>query len=175
MSEVTTSRFSRSTTNNSKNLKSSLASFQINLTKLDFIDKENPKNEYEDYILTKKEKNINLNKLEILKNRINNLKQQEQKNIRQIELIQEKEEKMKKIINIKKENKKIVDEYKKKEQEKFLLIKKKIQEDRQIQINNLNNTLNKRKENLYKKVKMLKNNKNEIKNKINKNNNTVLN
>ena len=90
MSEVTTSRFSRSTTNNSKNLKSSLASFQINLTKLDFIDKENPKNEYEDYILTKKEKNINLNKLEILKNRINNLKQQEQKNIRQIELIQEK-------------------------------------------------------------------------------------
>lgn len=175
MSEVTSSRFSRSTTNNSKNKKNSITTLQINLTKQDFIDKDNPKDEYEDYIATKKEKNTNLNKIEILKNRINNLKQQEQKNIRQIELLQEKEEKMKKIINIKKENKKIVDEYKKKEQEKFILIKKKIQEDRQLQIENLNYSLMKRKENLNKKAKMLKNNKNEIKSQINKNNNTVLN
>ena len=64
---------------------------------------------------------------------------------------------------------------KKKEHDKFILMKKKIQEDRQMQINNLNNSLMKRKENLYKKAKLVKNNKNEIKNKINRNNNTVLN
>jgi hypothetical protein len=91
----------------------------------EFVDNERPKEEYEDYITVKKEKNLNLNKLEILKNRINNLKQQENKNIQQIKSLQEKEEKMKKIIKAKKENKKMIDDLKKKELDKFLLIKKK--------------------------------------------------
>ena len=170
-----TSKLSRSTTNNSKTKKNSITSLHMNLKKNDFIEIDNPKDEYEEFISTKKEKNINLNKIQILKNRINNLKQQEQKNIRQIEILKEKEEKMKKIIKEKKENKKIIEDNKKKEHDKFILMKKKIQEDRQMQINNLNNSLMKRKENLYKKAKLVKNNKNEIKNKINKNNNTVLN
>ena len=144
------------------------------LIKNDFIDIADQKDEYEEFISTKKEKNINLNKIQVLKNRINNLKQQEQKNIRQIEILKEKEEKMKKIIKEKKENKKIIEINKKKEHDKFILMKKKIQEDRQIQINNLNNSLMKRKEDLNKKAKLVKNNKNEIKNQINKNNGTVL-
>ena len=163
MSEVS-SRLSRSTTTNSKNKK---------VIKKE-IDSENPINEYEDFILTKKEKNTNLNKIEILKNRINNLKQQEQKNIRQIEMLQEKEEKMKKIINEKKENKKKLENFKKKEYHNYMLIKKKIQENRQIEINNLNNSLMRRRETLNKKVQKLKKDKNEIKKKINTNNNTVL-
>ena len=175
MSEMTSSRFSRSTTNNSKYKKNSITSSQIKLIENESIEKNEPKDEYEDYIITKKEKSLNMNKIEILKNRINNLKQQEQKNIRQIEILQEKEEKMKKIINAKKENKKMIDNYKKKEQDKFNLIRKKIQEDRLIQINNLNNSLLKRREDLNKKKQVLKKNKNEIKNKINRNNNNILN
>lgn len=167
------SRLSQSTTNNSINKRHSKVSSQI-LTN-EFKDDDNSKDYYEDFILTKKEKNINLNKIYILKNRINNLKQQEKKNIRQIEILQEKEEKMKKIINEKNENKKKIEEHKKKEKERFILMKKKIQEERQIQINNLNNSLIKRKEDLNKKINILKKDKKDIKNKINNNNNTVLN
>lgn len=174
MSEVTSSKLSRSTTNNSKNKKVSITSLQYNFIKND-IDKETPKDEYENFILTKKEKSINLNKIEILKNRINNLKQQEQKNIRQIEILQEKEEKMKKIINAKKENKKKLENFKKKEHDNYMLIKKRIQENRQIEIMNLNNSLMRRRETLNKKVLNLKKDKNEIKKKINTNNNAMLN
>ena len=174
MSEITSSRFTISTSNNSKYKKNSITSSKIKLIGNEFIEKKEPKDEYEDYIEVKKEKNINLNKLELLKNRINNLKQQEQKNIRQIEVLQEKEEKMKKIINAKKENKKIINDYKKKEQDKFNLIRKKIQENRKIQMNNLNNSLLKRRENLNEKIQILKKNKNSIKNKINRNNNNLL-
>ena len=174
MSEITSSRFSISTSNNSKYKKNSITSSKIKLIGNEFIEKKEPKDEYEDYIEVKKEKNINLNKLELLKNRINNLKQQEQKNIRQIEVLQEKEEKMKKIINAKKENKKIINDYKKKEQDKFNLIRKKIQENRKIQMNNLNNSLLKRRENLNEKIQILKKNKNSIKTKINTNNNNLL-
>ena len=174
MSEVTSSKLSRSTTNNSKNKKVSITSLQYNFIKND-IDKEAPKDEYENFILTKKEKSINLNKIEILKNRINNLKQQEQKNIRQIEILQEKEEKMKKIINAKKENKKKLENFKKKEHDNYMLIKKRIQENRQIEIMNLNNSLMRRRETLNKKVLNLKKDKNEIKKKINTNNNAMLN
>jgi len=39
----------------------------------------NPKDEYQNYVYIKKEKNINLTKLELLKNRINNLKQRSKK------------------------------------------------------------------------------------------------
>ena len=81
---------------------------------------------------------------------------------------------MKKIINAKKENKKIINDYKKKEQDKFNLIRKKIQENRQIQMNNLNNSLLKRRENLNEKIQILKKNKNSIKTKINTNNNNLL-
>lgn len=175
MSDLTSSMFSRSTTNTSKNKKNSINSSHFHFITKEFVENEKPKEEYEDYILVKKEKNLNLNKLEILKNRINNLKQQENKNIQQIKSLQEKEEKMKKIIKAKKENKKMIDDLKKKELDKFLLIKKKIQEDRQIQINNLNNSLLKRNEMLNKKAQMIKQNKNEIKNKINKNNKSTLN
>ena len=175
MSDLTSSMFSRSTTNTSKNKKNSINSSHFHFITKEFVENEKPKEEYEDYILVKKEKNLNLNKLEILKNRINNLKQQENKNIQQIKSLQEKEEKMKKIIKAKKENKKMIDDLKKKELDKFLLIKKKIQEDRQTQINNLNNTLLRRKEMLNQKAKMVKQTKNEIKNKINKNNYSTLN
>ena len=175
MSDIASSRLSQSTTNNSMIKRHSQNSSQNNIITNLFTENDNPKNEYEDYILTKREKNNNLNKIQILRNRINNLKQQEQKNIRQIEILQEKEEKMKKIKNEKKDNKKKYEEYKKTEKEKFILIKKKIQEERQNQIDNLNNSLLKRKENLIKKKQILKQNKNEIKNKINKNNNTILN
>ena len=114
MSEITSSRFSRSTTNNSKNKKNSITSSHINFIAKEFVENDNHKEEYDEYILTKKERNINLNKLETLKNRINNLKQQEMKNIQQIKSLQDKEEKMKKIIKAKKENKKMIDEHKKK-------------------------------------------------------------
>ena len=175
MSEITSSRFSQSTSNNSKNKKPSISLSRINCTSNMFPEKDEIKGEYEDYIITKKEKNLNINKIELLKNRINNLKQQELKNIREIEVLQQREEKMKKIKNYKKENKKMIEDYRKKEQEKFILIKKKIQEERQAQINNLNNSLLRKTENLNKKIQKLKNSKNEIKNKIFKNNNTVLN
>lgn len=175
MSDLASSRLSQSTTNKSITKRHSKTSSQSNILTNEFIEYDNRRSEYENYVITKKEKNINLNKLEILKNRINNLKQQEQKNIRQIEMLQEKEEKMKKIINEKKENKKKLEDFKKKENERFFLIKKKIQEDRHNQINSLNNSILKRKEDLNKKIINLKRNKNEIKNKINKNNNTALN
>ena len=171
MSEITSSRFSQSTENNSKNKKYSLASSQLN-----FIPKEfNPKDEYKDYVYIKKEKNINLTKLELLKNRINNLKQQEQKSIKQIALLQEKEEKKKKIIKLKNENKKLLEQHKKKEMDRFMLIKRKIQEVRQSQINNMNNSVMRRNEKLNKKVIKIKKNKNDIKNRINCNNNAILN
>ena len=106
MSGFASSRISQSTTNNSMIKRHSQNSSPNNIITNLFTENDNTKNEYEDYILTKREKNNNLNKIEILRNRINNLKQQEQKNIRQIEILQEKEEKMKKIKNQKKENKK---------------------------------------------------------------------
>ena len=171
MSEITSSRFSQSTENNSKNKKYSIASSQLNFIPNEF----NPKDEYQNYMHIKKEKNINLTKLELLKNRINNLKQQEQKSIRQIALLQEKEEKKKKIIKLKNENKKLVEQHKKKEQDRFMLIKKKIQEVRQSQINNMNNSVMRRNENLNKKIIKIKKNKNDIKNRINRNNNIILN
>ena len=171
MSEITSSRFSQSTENNSKNKKYSIASSQLN-----FIPKEfNPKDEYQNYMHIKKEKNINLTKLELLKNRINNLKQQEQKSMRQIALLQEKEEKKKNIIKLKNENKKMVEQHRKKEFDRFMLIKKKIQEVRQAEINNMNNSVLKRMENLNKKAIKIKKSKNEIKNRINRNNNIILN
>ena len=104
MSDLASSRLSQSTTNKSITKRHSKTSSQSNILTNEFIEYDNRRSEYENYVITKKEKNINLNKLEILRNRINNLKQQEQKNIRQIEMLQEKEEKMKKIINEKKEN-----------------------------------------------------------------------
>ena len=171
MSEITSTRFSQSTENNSKNKKYSIASSQLN-----FIPKEfNPKDEYQNYMYIKKEKNINLTKLELLKNRINNLKQQEQKSIKQIALLQEKEEKKKKIIKLKNENKKLIEQHKKKEHDRFMLIKKKIQEVRQSQIINMNNSAMRRNENLNKKAIKIKKNKNDIKNRINQNNNIILN
>ena len=171
MSEITSSRFSQSTENNSKNKKYSIASSQLNYIPNEF----NPKDEYQDYLYIKKEKNINLTKLELLKNRINNLKQQEQKSIKQIALLQEKEEKKKKIIKLKNENKKLLEQHKKKEMDRFMLIKRKIQEVRQSQINNLNNSVMRRNENLNKKAIKIRKNKNDIKNKINRNNNAILN
>ena len=171
MSEITSSRFSQSTENNSKNKKYSIASSQLNYIPNEF----NPKDEYQDYIYIKKEKNLNLTKLELLKNRINNLKQQEQKSIKQIALLQEKEEKKKKIIKLKNENKKLLEQHKKKEMDRFMLIKRKIQEVRQSQINNLNNSVMRRNENLNKKAIKIRKNKNDIKNRINRNNNAILN
>lgn len=171
MSEITSSRFSQSTENNSKNKKYSIASSQLNYIPNEF----NPKDEYQDYLYIKKEKNINLTKLELLKNRINNLKQQEQKSIKQIALLQEKEEKKKKIIKLKNENKKLLEQHKKKEMDRFMLIKRKIQEVRQSQINNLNNSVMRRNENLNKKAIKIRKNKNDIKNRINRNNNAILN
>jgi len=56
MSEITSSRFSQST-----------------------AKEFNPKDEYQNYVYIKKEKNINLTKLELLKNRINDLKQRSKK------------------------------------------------------------------------------------------------
>jgi len=171
MSEITSSRFSQSTENNSKNKKYSIASSQLNYIPNEF----NPKDEYQDYIYIKKEKNLNLTKLELLKNRINNLKQQEQKSIKQIALLQEKEEKKKKIIKLKNENKKLLEQHKKKEMDKFMLIKRKIQEVRQSQINNMNNSVMRRNENLNKKAIKIRKNKNDIKNRIIRNNNAILN
>jgi len=171
MSEITSSRFSQSTENNSKNKKYSIASSQLNYIPNEF----NPKDEYQDYLYIKKEKNINLTKLELLKNRINNLKQQEQKSIKQIALLQEKEEKKKKIIKLKNENKKLLEQHKKKEMDIFMLIKRKIQEVRQSQINNMNNSVMRRNENLNKKAIKIRKNKNDIKNRINRNNNAILN
>jgi len=171
MSEITSSRFSQSTENNSKNKKYSIASSQLNYIPNEF----NPKDEYQDYLYIKKEKNINLTKLELLKNRINNLKQQEQKSIKQIALLQEKEEKKKKIIKLKNENKKLLEQHKKKEMDRFMLIKRKIQEVRQSQINNMNNSVMRRNENLNKKAIKIRKNKNDIKNRINRNNNAILN
>lgn len=171
MSEIASSRFSQSTENNSKNKKYSIASSQLNY----IPDEFSPKDEYQDYMYIKKEKNINLTKLELLKNRINNLKQQEQKSIRQIALLQEKEEKKKKIIKLKNENKKILEQHKKKELDRFMQIKKKIQEVRQSQINNMNNSVLRRNENLNKKALKIKKNKNDIKKRINQNNDLILN
>ena len=171
MSEITSSRFSQSTENNSKNKKYSIASSQHNFIPNEF----SPKDEYQNYMYIKKEKNINLTKLELLKNRINNLKQQEQKSMRQIALLQEKEEKKKNIIKLKNENKKMVEQHRKKEFDRFMLIKKKIQEVRQAEINNMNNSVLKRMENLNKKAIKIKKSKNEIKNRINRNNNIILN
>ena len=171
MSEITSSRFSQSTENNSKNKKYSIASSQLNYIPNEF----NPKDEYQDYLYIKKEKNINLTKLELLKNRINNLKQQEQKSIKQIALLQEKEDKKKKIIKLKNENKKLLEQHKKKEMDRFMLIKRKIQEVRQSQINNMNNSVMRRNENLNKKAIKIRKNKNDIKNRINRNNNAILN
>ena len=171
MSEITSSRFSQSTENNSKNKKYSIASSQHNFIPNEF----SPKDEYQNYMYIKKEKNINLTKLELLKNRINNLKQQEQKSMRQIALLQEKEEKKKNIIKLKNENKKMVEQHRKKELDRFMLIKKKIQEVRQAEINNMNNSVLKRIENLNKKAIKIKKSKNDIKNRINRNNNIILN
>ena len=171
MSEITSSRFSQSTENNSKNKKYSIASSQHNFIPNEF----SPKDEYQNYMYIKKEKNINLTKLELLKNRINNLKQQEQKSMRQIALLQEKEEKKKNIIKLKNENKKMVEQHRKKEFDRFMLIKKKIQEVRQAEINNMNNSVLRRKENLNKKAIKIKKSKNDIKNRINRNNNIILN
>jgi hypothetical protein len=171
MSEITSSRFSQSTENNSKNKKYSIASSQLNFIPNEFT----PKDEYQNYMYIKKEKNINLTKLELLKNRINNLKQQEQKSMRQIALLQEKEEKKKNIIKLKNENKKMVEQHRKKELDRFMLIKKKIQEVRQAEINNMNNSILKRIENLNKKAIKIKKSKNDIKNRINLNNNIILN
>ena len=171
MSEITSSRFSQSTENNSKNKKYSIASSQMNFIPNEFT----PKDEYQNYMYIKKEKNINLTKLELLKNRINNLKQQEQKSMRQIALLQEKEEKKKNIIKLKNENKKMVEQHRKKELDRFMLIKKKIQEVRQAEINNMNNSVLKRIENLNKKAIKIKKSKNDIKNRINRNNNIILN
>lgn len=58
MSEMGSSRLSQSTTNNSINKRHSKVSSQI-LTN-EFKDDDNSKDYYEDFILTKKEKNINL-------------------------------------------------------------------------------------------------------------------
>ncbi len=56
MSEITSSRFTISTSNNSKYKKNSITSSKIKLIGNEFIEKKEPKDEYEDYLEEKKRK-----------------------------------------------------------------------------------------------------------------------
>ena len=133
-----TSRFYEKRNNNNK--------IALNLFQGDIND-YNENDEYED-ILTKRGKVKDRNKIEYFKNYINNFKETKFKTARPIEIFRKKEDKKQKEINA--ENINIIKENIQNNQEisnnnKFNLIKEKFQQERQNQIENINNNIAKKK------------------------------
>lgn len=164
-----TSRFYEKRNNNNK--------IALNLFQGDIND-YNENDEYED-ILTKRGKVKDKNKIEYFKNYINNFKETKFKTARPIEIFRKKEDKKQKEINA--ENINIIKENIQNNQEisnnnKFNLIKEKFQQERQNQIENINNNIAKKKNEISnQKPYKVKKTKQEINDKIIKNNEVILN
>lgn len=172
MSDKNSNNLSQSTSinSNSKLTKSEISKDTNNFSFLDYTDDlEDKNNNYSNYIAIKKTKYTNLNKLELLKNRINNLHQQEIKNINYIESLIKKENKISKIKKEKNEDKKKLNEFKKQEIQKQNLMREKIRKEKvKKNLDDENNKIRKNEE-LQNKINEIKVNKLEIKNKINNN------
>ena len=166
-----TSRFYENRNNNNK--------IALNLFQGDIND-YNENDEYED-MLTKRGKVKDKNKIEYFKNYINNFKETKFKTARPIEIFRKKEEKKQKEIKV--ENINIIKENIHNNQDindnsnKFNLIKEKFQEERQNQIENINNNniIKKKNENNNQKSNKSKKTMQEINDKIIKNNEVILN
>ena len=138
----------------------------------------NENDEYED-ILTKRGKVKNKSKIEYFKNYINNFKETKFKTARPFEIFRKKEDKKQKEIpeenlNIKKGN--IQKNQENTNNSRFNLIKEKFREERQEQMENLNdNIINKGNEIKNANLDKRKNNRKGINDKIIKNNEVLLN
>ena len=165
-----TSRFYEKRNNNNK--------IALNLFQGDIND-YNENDEYED-ILTKRGKVKDKSKIEYFKNYINKFKETKFKTARPIEIFRKKEEKRQK--EIKAENINIIKENIQNNQDisnnnKFNLIKEKFQEERENHLDNINNNniIKKKNEINNQKSYKVKKTKQEINDKIIKNNEVILN